>query len=423
MRRCSPIIIDFPAYPAVTMNILIIHNSYQQPGGEDVVVAQETGLLERNGHRVNIYKRSNDEIDDLSFGQRLGLITRIISAGDSKLDVRGLLRDLKPDIVHVHNTFAMVSPSVYEVCQAEDVPVVQTLHNYRLLCPASTFYRDGGSCEECVTYSLLRSVQHACYRDSRVMSGAIALMLRTHRSRQTWNGGIDAYIAISGFVRDKFVEAGFPAGKISVKPNFVEPDPGERSHSGDYALFVGRLSREKGLLTLLEAWKRLPSGIPLVIAGDGPMRHHLEAEIARKGLQGIDFAGRLHRGEVYDAMKKAAFLVVPSIWYEPFGLVVAEAFACGTPVLGAFVGAIQEMLDDHVTGLHFAPGDPDELAKKVAWAWGHLPELAAMGKAARRVYENRYTANANYHLLMDIYASAIDTHSRFKRNRPLRTAA
>src|SRR5208282_3890900 len=405
------------------MNILIIHNSYQQPGGEDVVVAQETGLLERNGHRVNIYKRSNDEIDDLSFGQRLGLITRIISAGDSKLDVRGLLRDLKPDIVHVHNTFAMVSPSVYEACQEEDVPVIQTLHNYRLLCPAATFHRDAGPCEECVTHSLLRSVRYACYRDSRLMSGAIALMLQRHRSRQTWNRRIDAYIAISSFVRDKFVQAGLPAGKISVKPNFVDPDPGERSHPGDYALFLGRLSREKGLLTLLEAWERLPSEVPLVIAGDGPMRHRLEAEVAKKGLQCVHFVGQLRRDEGYDAMKKASFMVVPSIWYEPFGLVVAEAFACGTPVLGAFVGAIQEMLDDHVTGLHFAPGDPDELAEKVAWAWGHLPEMAAMGKAARRVYQDRYTANANYQLLMNVYAAAIDRHARFKRNWPLRTAA
>jgi glycosyltransferase involved in cell wall biosynthesis len=405
------------------MNILIIHNSYQQPGGEDVVVGQETRLLGRNGHRVRIYRRSNDEIDDLSFGQRLGLISRIVSASDSKHAVRGILRDFKPDIVHVHNTFAMVSPSVYEVCEEENVPVVQTLHNYRLLCPAATLYRDGGPCEECVTHSLLRSVRHGCYRDSRVMSGAIALMLQTHRSRQTWNRRIDTYIAISRFARDKFVQAGLPAHKISVKPHFVEPDPGERSHPGDYALFLGRLAPEKGLLTLLEAWERLPSTVPLVIAGDGPMRPSLEAEVVRKRLQSVHFAGRLRRDEAYGAMKKAAFLVVPSVWYEPFGLVIAEAFACGTPVLGAFVGAIQEMLDDEVTGLHFAPGDPDALAKKVEWAWGHSPELAAMGRAARRVYEDRYTANENYDLLMNIYASAIDTHTKFKRNRPLRSAA
>jgi glycosyltransferase involved in cell wall biosynthesis len=405
------------------MNILIIHNTYQQPGGEDVVVAQESRLLERHGHRVSAYQRSNDEIGELSSGQRLGLISRIVSASDSKRDVLGILRERKPDIVHVHNTFAMVSPSVYEACREEDVPVVQTLHNYRLLCPAATLFRDSAPCEECLTHSLLRSVQHGCYRDSRVMSGAIALMLKTHRSRQTWINGVDAYIAISRFARDKFVQSGLPAHKIQVKPNFVEPDPGERSHPGDYALFVGRLSPEKGLTTLLDAWQRLPSAVPLVIAGDGPMRHALEAAVARKRLQGVHFAGRLGRDGINDAMQKAAFLVVPSIWYEPFGLVVAEAFACGTPVLGAAIGGIPEMLDDQVTGLHFAPADPNALAEKVAWAWEHRSELAAMGKAARRVYEDRYTANANYDRLMKIYDSAIDTHARRNRNRSLRAAA
>jgi len=405
------------------VKILIIHNSYQQPGGEDVVVGQEAELLRRNGHSVSIYKRSNDEIGGLSLVQRLGLIHRIVSADDSKRAVRGLLRELKPDVVHVHNTFAMVSPSVYEACNDEGVPVVQTLHNYRLLCPASTFCRDGTPCEECVTHGLLRSVRYGCYRDSRSMSGAIALMLQMHRSRQTWSTRIDAYIAISSFLRDKFVGAGFPAGKISVKPNFVDPDPGERSHPGDYALFLGRLSPEKGLLTLLEAWERVPREVPLVIAGDGPLRHRLETDAKRKGLRWVRFTGQLRRDEKFDAIKKAAFLVIPSIWYEPFGLVAAEAFACGTPVVGAFVGAIQEMLSDQVTGLHFAPGDPDALAEIVDWAWAHLPEMAAMGKAARRTYEDRYTANTNYGLLMNIYASAIHTHSRLEQNGPLPTAA
>jgi glycosyltransferase involved in cell wall biosynthesis len=219
------------------------------------------------------------------------------------------------------------------------------------------------------------------------------------------------------------VESGFSENKIHVKPNFVVPDPGERSQPGDYALFVGRLSPEKGLSTLLEAWQRLPFSVPLMIAGDGPMRHDLETEVAKKKLSMVYFAGRLGREEVYDAMKKSAFLVVPSIWQEPFGLIVAEAFACGTPVLGASVGAIPEMLDDQVTGLQFTPGDADDLAKKVAWAWAHPPELATMGKAARRVYQDRYTANHNYRLLMKIYDHAIGSHSLFKRTRALHAAA
>ena len=401
------------------MNILLIHNSYKQAGGEDVVVAQESSLLEREDHTVTTYKRSNDELDSLSFVQKLGLMSRVISAKDSKNAVWRLIAERKPDVVHVHNTFFMVSPSVYEACQENDIPVVQTLHNYRLLCPASTFYRNGGICEECVSHGLLRSVKHECYRDSRAMSAAIAIMLTTHRSRQTWSMGIDAYIAISRFVRDKFVESGFPAAKIFVKPNFVDPDPGERSSPGNHALFVGRLTPEKGLSTLVEAWRKLPTAVPLLIVGDGPLREQLAADIARARLSNVRLAGSVSRGEVYKAMKKAAFLVVPSVWQEAFGLIVAEAFACGTPVLGSRIGGIPEMLEDQVTGLHFTPGDSDDLAKKVAWAWEHGPELAVMGKTARRVYEARYTARANYGLLMGIYASA---RNRIDRDRTIGTA-
>ena len=400
------------------MNILVIHNSYQQPGGEDVVVAQETRLLQQHGHQVATYRRSNHEIDSLSFAEKTGLLGRIISANDSKLAVRTILRDFKPDVVHVHNTFLMVSPSVYDACQEENVPVVQTLHNYRLLCPAATLFRDGRLCEECMTHSLLHSVGHACYRDSYAMSATIALTLKVHRVRQTWNRGIDAYIALSDFVRNKHVHSGLPASRVQVKPNFVDPDPGERVRPGDYALYVGRLSPEKGVSTLVEAWRRVPRDVPLVIAGEGPLRQELVAVVEKERLHNVRFVGRLDRNQVYAAMKNAAFLVVPSVWNEPFGLIIAEAFACGTPVIGASVGAIPEMLEDGVTGLHFAPNDPEALARKVAWAWAHLRQVAAMGKAARRAYEERYTGSTNYRLLMSIYGSAIDSHFGCTRSTP-----
>lgn len=404
------------------MNILSVHNSYQQPGGEDVVFAQERSLLERHGHTVNVYERSNTEIQSLSFTQRLGLVTRIISAGDSKLAVRGLIRNLRPDIVHVHNTFTMVSPSVFEVCREEHVPVVHTLHNYRLFCPASTFYRKDKICHDCVDHGLFSSTRHACYRDSRTTTAAIALMLKTHRTLRTWDR-IDAYIAISEFARNKFVQCGMPAAKIHVKPNFVYPDPGERSHPGEYALFVGRLSSEKGLLLLLKAWLRLKFDLPLLIVGDGPLRQPLEFQTARNQLRNVRFAGQLKRSEVYQAMKNAAFLIVPSVWEEPFGLIIAEAFACGTPVLGASIGAIQHIVEEQITGLRFRPNDTHSLSKAVAWASEHPREMAAMGKAARQVYERRYTGAANYPILMNIYGNAIEQHFRSKRKSALRAAA
>lgn len=401
------------------MNILMLHNTYQQPGGEDVVVAQETELLRQHGHQVTAYLRSNNELRTQSLGKRLGLFTRIIYATESHSDVQRLLRDLRPDVVHVHNTFLMLSPSVYEACNEEDVPVVQTLHNYRLLCPAATLYRDGNTCQECVTHGLLKSVRHGCYRGSRAMSAAVALMLKIHRQRHTWEKQIDAYIALSRFQKHRFVQSGFPANKIHVKPNFAGPDPfpAAQPHSGDYALFVGRLSPEKGVEALLNAWQMLPVRIPLVIAGDGPMRPSLEKEVAQKRLQSVSFIGQKKRHEIYDLLSKAAFLIVPSVWEEPFGLIIAEAFACGTPVLGASIGAIPEMVDDQVNGLRFRPGDATDLADKVTWAWTHLPQLAVMSNAARQAYEERYTPETNYQLLMEIYASAIEAHSRSKWKR------
>jgi glycosyltransferase involved in cell wall biosynthesis len=209
-----------------------------------------------------------------------------------------------------------------------------------------------------------------------------------------------------------------------VKPNFVAPDPGERrSDLQQHALFVGRLTPEKGVWPLLKSWERLRFEVPLLIAGDGPLRQSLEAYATEKGLRSFRFIGHVQRDAIYELMKTAAFLIVPSVWEEPFGLIVAEAFACGTPVLGASIGAIPQMIEDHVTGLHFKLDDPDDLAKKVTWAWRHLPQLAVMGKAARKSYEACYTSTTNYRLLMGIYASAIDAHFRFKRKRALWAAA
>jgi glycosyltransferase involved in cell wall biosynthesis len=392
------------------MKILLIHNSYQQPGGEDVVFEQECRLLRQHGHEVRTYQRSNHEIEQFSLFERLALVTRIISAEDSKQDVREVLDKFRPDLVHAHNTFMMISPSAYEACNEAQVPIVQTLQNYRLLCPAGLFFRDGHVCEECADYGLLRSVRHGCYRDSRPTTAAVALMLKTHRERRTWSDAVTGYVVATEFARQKFIAGGLPAEKIYVKPNFVDPDPGERCGPGQYALFAGRLSPEKGVSTLLTAWSRLGISIPLVIVGDGPLRSILEKQTAEKGLSQVTFRGRLNAAETRVAMKQATFLVLPSLWYEGFPMVMAESLACGTPVLGSRLGAIQEIIADGRTGLHFAPGDPVDLAEKVEWAWSHPAEVTAMGQEARRNYETHYSPETNYAQLMAIYQQAIGTH-------------
>jgi glycosyltransferase involved in cell wall biosynthesis len=393
------------------VKIVLVHNSYQQPGGEDIVFEQERQLLERAGHEVIAYHRSNDEIEELSVIERAALVKRSIWATDTHRDFSKLLGRENPDVVHVHNTFLMVSPSIYGACQDRDVPVVQTLHNFRLLCPAATFFRDGKVCEECVDNSLLRSVLHGCYRHSRSATASVALMLQWHRHSGTWTDRIERYIALTDFARNKFTVAGFPAEKIVVKPNFVHPDPGEREYPGDQAVFVGRLSQEKGLLVLLDAWKGLPENYRIQIIGDGPERTALESRVSRDKLAGIVFRGRLPHDELTRAMKHARCLILPSVWYEGFPMCIAEAFACGTPVICSRLGGMREIVEDGRTGLLFEPGNAGDLVAKIEWAWSHPAELQAMGHEARREYEERYTAEKNYEQLVDIYEKAVATYA------------
>jgi glycosyltransferase involved in cell wall biosynthesis len=389
------------------MKILLVHNTYQQPGGEDVVFNQERQLLEGAGHQVLTYCRSNSEIAGHSLFWRPSLAVKTIWAKDTRRNFAGLLRRERPDLVHVHNTFVMVSPSIYAACHEARVPVVQTLHNYRLLCPAAIFFRHGRVCEECFEHSLWRSVVHGCYRNSRAATSAVALMLAVHRWRRTWTRGVNCFIALSEFSRGKFIEGGIPAEKIALKPNFVYADPGCRGISGQYALFIGRLSPEKRVVTLLAAWQRLRAPIPLRIIGGGPEREFLEASAKQPGLSNVCFLGQLPRDEVISALKGARFLLFTSEWYENFPVSIAEAFACGVPVICSRLGAMQEIVADGRTGLHFTPGDAQDLAAKVEWAWTHPEEMAAMGRAARAEYEAKYTAERNYEMLMEIYEKVL----------------
>jgi glycosyltransferase involved in cell wall biosynthesis len=395
------------------MKIVLVHNTYQQPGGEDVVFEQEKALLQRAGHHVATYCRSNHEISKLSAFDRAMVIPRTIWSSDSHREFSELLRRENPDVVHIHNTFIMISPSIYSACRDHGVPVVQTLHNFRLLCPAATFFRDGRVCEECIDDGLRKSVSHCCYRDSRSATAAIALVLAVHRRLDTWNELVDRFIALSDFSRGKFVASGFPAEKVVVKPNFVDPDPGPRNSDGDgeYALFAGRLSKEKGLPTLVQAWTHLKTRLPLEIIGDGPEREMLEEQTEASGNREIVFHGRSSHEATLAAVKRARFVVLPSECYENFPMSIVEALACGTPVICSRLGGMAELIEDHRTGLLFTPGNADDLAEKVEWAVTHPTELAEMGAEARREFERKYTAEKNYSHLMEIYESTVQTRA------------
>jgi len=409
-----------PPHPqTMKYTVFKAHDLYQQPGGEDESVRTEQDLLKRVGHSVIEYIRDNDEIAAYSLTEMASLGLRTVWAWDSYRHVRALLRGRKADVAHFDNTFPLISPAVYYACQEAGVPVVQTLRNYRLLCPCATFQREGRICEECLSHSLWRGVRRGCYRRSRTATAAVALMLSTHRWLGTWGKLVDCYIALSEFARAKFIDAGLPAEKIVVKPNFVYPDPmadpaalsvaDDKSPQAG-ALFVGRLSPEKGVATLLAAWRQIDARFPLHVVGDGPLRAQLEAYARQHRLANIFFHGRLNHQQTFTYIKRNRFLVFPSEWYETFGRVAAEAFACGVPVIASRIGAIQEIVADGRTGLHFSPGDPDDLAAKIVWASAHPEEMTVMGRAARAEYEAKYTAERNYAMLTEIYRRAIDQH-------------
>jgi glycosyltransferase involved in cell wall biosynthesis len=387
------------------MRILSIHNSYQIRGGEDESRELEERLLREMGHQVDVYEQNNDCVAELN---PIQLALKTIWSQESYKIVQQKLRQSRSDLIHVQNFFPLISPSVYYAAQAEDVPVVQTLRNYRLLCPNGLFFRDGHVCEDCLgKFVPYPGVIHACYRQNRGATAATAMMLTVHRMMRTWQKQVNLFISLSEFARQKFIEAGFPGEKIIVKPNFVHPDPGVGGGQGGYALYVGRLSTEKGLDILLDAWEHLSSKIPLKIVGNGPLEEQVIEATTR--MPHIQLLGRRPMSEVHELMGEAMFLMFPSKWYETFGRVAVEAFAKGTPVIASNLGAIAELVEHEKTGLCFNPNNAKDLADKVDWCLTHPASLQIMRREARAVYEEKYTAEQNYKQLIKIYTYAKQT--------------
>jgi glycosyltransferase involved in cell wall biosynthesis len=391
------------------MKLLILHTHYQQPGGEDQSFASETTLLREQGHDVQTLIFHNRNMDGMS-AWRQARVT--LWNQETYRRTRAAIQKHHPQLVHVNNTFPIASLGVVHAAKAEQVPTIMSLRNYRLLCVNGLFFRGGNPCEQCLGRLPWRGALHGCYRKSRTASTVVAGMLALHRSLGTWRH-VDGYIALTEFARQKYLNAGFPSEKVSVKPNFVHRDPGCGDGRGGYALYVGRLSAEKGIDTLLAAWSLSGRKVPLKVIGDGPLRAVVEQAAAV--TQKVEYLGSKNPEDVSVLMAGAIFQVFPSICYETFGRVAIEAFAAGTPVLAANIGAVGEITDNGRTGLHFRPGDPADLAAKVDWLLCHPTEFAHMRKEARREYEAKYTAERNYGMLMEIYEQAIANHCR--RNR------
>jgi glycosyltransferase involved in cell wall biosynthesis len=382
---------------------LVAHNIYQQPGGEDQCVAADVATLRAHGHEVTQYCLHNDSIHGMN---RARLASRTIWNHSAYRELRKLLRTHRIQIAHFHNTFPLISPAAYYAARAENVRVVQTLHNYRLLCANALLLRDGEVCEDCLGKLVpWPGIVHKCYRGNRAASTTVAAMLATHRVLGTWWKAVDVYIALTEFGRRKLIDGGLPADKITVKPNCAYPDPGVGKGNGGYAVFVGRLSAEKGLDTLLKAWRHLGGDVPLKLLGDGPMATAVQDAAAKDSS--IQWLGHVSRETVYGTVGEAMFLVLPSRCYETFSMAIVEAFAKGTPVVASKLGAMAAILDDGRTGLHFRPGDPADLAAKVRQILADPLELARMRRAARLEFDQKFTADSSYESLIAIYRRAL----------------
>jgi glycosyltransferase involved in cell wall biosynthesis len=397
----------------------MLHNSYQFHGGEDESFESEVRMLRAEGHFVETIHISNTQIEGNGLIQ---IALQSIWSRPSHELVDRKLQERKFDVLHVQNFFPMLSPSVYYAARKHGVPVVQTLRNYRLLCPNVYFFRDGHVCEDCMgNVFKYKGILHGCYRGSRMATGAVAAMTAFHTLKGTWLNAVDLYIALTDFVRDKFIEAGFPPEKLLVKSNFVYPDPGRGNGDGGYALFVGRLSPEKGLGTLLAAWKLLNRNWTLKIAGEGPLSPQVEAFCAEH--KGVEWLGLKGREEVGKLMGSARVLVFPSEWYETFGRVAIESFAAGTPVIASRLGAMAEIGEEMRTGLLFTPGDPRDLADKLRWVFDNPAQVEIMRLAAREVYETKYTMHENCRVLIGAYETAKLKAGRTRTDRGAASAA
>lgn len=391
------------------MKVLLCHAYYMQRGGEDCCFEEERDNLRAHGHEVVEFVRRNEEMTRLN-----PLAAAAVTLWNRRVarEMSDLLDRKRFDILHNTNTFPIISPAVCHIAHRRGVAVVQGMHNYRWLCANGYLMRGGKPCEDCLERRLpLPAIRHRCYRDSAAATAAVVAMQMAHHRFGSFSRKIDAFFAPSEFARQRFIAGGFPPERFHVKPNFVSVDPGVGRGDGGYVTFAGRLSPEKGLATLLEAWHADAQLPRLVIAGDGPLADLVRAAAACDPR--IDWRGALPLADVHALMKSAAAFVIPSVWYETFGRTIVEAFACSTPVVASKLGAMAELVDDGRTGFHFRAGDPRDLATKVRRLLGlPLDELAAMRDAARQTYERRFTVAAHYASLVEIYQAALESARR-----------
>jgi glycosyltransferase involved in cell wall biosynthesis len=382
------------------VRVLFAHNRYQQSGGEDRVVSEESRMLEKRGHTVSLFLLDNDAIVGSLDSLRAGLESFYSRRTAHRLDA--VLKSFRPDVIHVHNFQPTLSPAVFFCAKRAGVPVVHTLHNYRLICASAGLFRSGEICQDCVkARSFLPGIMHSCYRNSRLGSAAVGANMAFHSAIGTWTRRVDRYIALTESSRALLTQFRIPPELVRIKPNFVE-DVAVGNGSGDFALFTGRLTEEKGINTLMEADRRFSLAMPIYVAGNGPLMSQIQQAAERPGSK-LRILGWQERVEVQRLMREAKVMLVPSIWHEPMPMAIVESLATGLPVIATRMGGLPEIIDDGVTGKLIPPSDAEALAKAIEELATSHENLQAMRLAARSSYERRFSEDENYRILMNIY--------------------
>lgn len=381
--------------------ILQVHNYYQISGGEDTVVANEKKLLEDHGHEVVQYSRNNSELREFSKVRKLLLPFTTIFNSRTYKEVKNIIKEQDIDIVHVHNTLNLVSPAVYYAALSCKVPIVQTVHNFRLLCPGATFYRNGHICEDCMGQGLGCAVKHSCYRNSKVQTLACVINTWLHRMTGIYNK--INYLCLTEFTQQKMMQM-YPKAKNYIKPNFVY-DEGGNAESEDYYLFIGRIEEIKGVQVLLDAFRLLPD-ISLKIAGTGVLDHAIQYRIENEHLTNIEKLGFQSKSEVNRLLKHARALIMCSQWYETFGMVIAEAYSNGTPVIVGNIGNIKDLVIDGKTGVLFEYNSSIALADAVRRI--ENMDRKQMGEEGYQLFRDHLSSEANYEQLRQIYQKVME---------------
>lgn len=385
------------------MKVLVVHNRYKDRTGEDSVFDREVDLLRSHGNHVETFTVDNREILDNTTAEKISLAKSTVWSYKSNNQIYKILSETEPHIVHVHNTLPLLSPSIFHACNKARVPVVHTLHNYRLICPSNTLFREGKVCEKCVSGTLINSVQHGCYRNSRVQTAVVAAMLQYHRWMKTWTRSINGYIALSEFQKMKVAALGIPKSKIYLKPNFIESTPKmvDSIKFGSYYLFVGRLIDEKGIALLIEGYEKSGSRYPLVITGPGYLREFVSRTTAKNDQ--IKYVGVQSKEEVLEWMKGAIALLFPSVWHECSPMSILEAYSCSLPVVCSRLGALPDMVSHKKTGYIIPQTTAQSLSEALLWVERNKQYWLSLKKNMTKNIKPIYFQDLNYRTLIGIY--------------------